>query len=98
MTQVVSEGIQIEAESHGNGDAPALVLIRGLGTQLVQWPASLLEGLVAEVIDANPKAAESVRAGDDKQINFLMGQVMKKTQGKANPGQVRGLLTEKLRG
>ena len=48
MTQVVSEGIQIEAESHGNGDAPALVLIRGLGTQLVQWPASLLEGLVAE--------------------------------------------------
>jgi Asp-tRNA(Asn)/Glu-tRNA(Gln) amidotransferase B subunit len=39
-----------------------------------------------------------VRAGDDKPLNFLMGQVMKASQGKAEPGSVRTALVRKIRG
>ena len=55
-----------------------------------------LEAAVDEAIGANPKAVESYRGGDAKSLNFLMGQVMKKTQGKANPAVVRDLLSAKL--
>jgi len=55
-----------------------------------------LEAAVDEVIDANPKAVEQIRGGDAKAINFLMGQVMKKTRGKADAARVRELLSQKL--
>ena len=55
-----------------------------------------LEAAVDEAIGANPKAVESYCGGDAKSLNFLMGQVMKKTQGKANPAVVRDLLSAKL--
>lgn len=42
-----ANGIRIELEEHGPVDAPAWLLIRGLGTQLVQWPRSLVDALVA---------------------------------------------------
>jgi aspartyl-tRNA(Asn)/glutamyl-tRNA(Gln) amidotransferase subunit B len=41
---------------------------------------------------------ERVRAGEQKVLNFLMGQVMKRTQGKADPGAVRALLAERIGG
>jgi aspartyl-tRNA(Asn)/glutamyl-tRNA(Gln) amidotransferase subunit B len=75
------------------GDPGVLMSERGL--EAVSDTA-LLERAVSEVVDANPDAVETVRRGDDKALNFLMGQVMKKTKGKANPGQVRKLLLEKL--
>ncbi len=49
MAQVVANGIRIEAERLGDPDADAILLIRGLGTQLCQWPASFLEGLSREL-------------------------------------------------
>lgn len=55
-----------------------------------------LEVIVDEVIAANPKAAEDVRNGEMKAIGFLVGQVMKASKGKANPGLVQGLLKSKL--
>ena len=58
----------------------------------------LLDSVADEVIAANPKAVAGYRDGDPKLLNFLMGQVMKKTQGKADPGQVRALLARKLGG
>ncbi len=58
--------------------------------------SGVIEDAVARVIEANPDAVASFREGDQKSINFLMGQVMKRTQGKANPGQVRELLIQKL--
>jgi pimeloyl-ACP methyl ester carboxylesterase len=45
MAQIKANGLRIEAETRGDPAAPAIVLIRGLGTQLVQWPESFLEGL-----------------------------------------------------
>ena len=59
--------------------------------------SSLIEGFVDEVIASNEAAVESVKAGDDKPLNFLMGKVMQATQGKANPGEVRARLIEKIR-
>jgi len=48
MGQVSANGIQIEAERIGDADAPAILLIRGLGTQMCQWPAPFLDGLASE--------------------------------------------------
>ncbi len=75
------------------GDPEALVRERGL--EAVS-DAGLLESVADEVIGANPDAAASYAQGDKKVVNFLMGQVMKKTQGKADPGQVREILARKL--
>ncbi|MDW7675945.1 MAG: Asp-tRNA(Asn)/Glu-tRNA(Gln) amidotransferase subunit GatB, partial [Bacillota bacterium] len=53
-------------------------------------------GIIDQVIAANPKAVEDFNAGQDRAIGFLVGQVMKETKGKANPGLVNKLLKEKL--
>ena len=55
-----------------------------------------LTGICTEVIKANPKSVEDFAAGKENAINFLKGQVMKATRGKANPQMVDGLLRELL--
>jgi aspartyl-tRNA(Asn)/glutamyl-tRNA(Gln) amidotransferase subunit B len=77
------------------GDPEAIMRARGL--EAVS-DAGVIDGSVEEVVGANAKAVESVRAGDDKALNFLMGQVMKATQGKADPTDVRRRLVERIRG
>jgi aspartyl-tRNA(Asn)/glutamyl-tRNA(Gln) amidotransferase subunit B len=56
-----------------------------------------LERVVAEVIAANPKQLEQYRAGKEALFGFFVGQVMKASQGKANPKMVNELLRAKLR-
>ncbi len=51
---------------------------------------------VDEAIDENPDAVEDYHAGEDGALNFLVGQVMGKTQGSADPGTVNELLRERL--
>ncbi len=55
-----------------------------------------LEKLVNEVLQANPAQVEQYRAGKTKVLGFFVGQIMKQTGGKANPGQVNQLLKSKL--
>jgi aspartyl-tRNA(Asn)/glutamyl-tRNA(Gln) amidotransferase subunit B len=55
-----------------------------------------LEAAVDEAIEANPQAAESFRSGEEKVIGFLVGQVMKATQGRADPRLVDELLRARL--
>ena len=57
---------------------------------------SALEGWADEAIVASPKPVEEYRAGNTASINFLMGQVMKASRGKANPGAVMQMLKQKL--
>ncbi len=85
LPELVSEG----------GDPEALVQERGL--EAVS-DAGVIDEWVQAVIAANAAAVESVREGDDKPLNFLMGQVMKAAGGKANPGEVRRRLMEMIRG
>jgi aspartyl-tRNA(Asn)/glutamyl-tRNA(Gln) amidotransferase subunit B len=55
-----------------------------------------LVAAIEEVIANNPTEVEEFRNGRDKLLGFFMGQVMKATQGKANPQAVNKLLREKL--
>lgn len=62
--------------------------------------SSAIEAMVDEVINANPQQVEQYRAADEgkrkKMFGFFVGQVMKASQGKANPGQVNQLLKSRL--
>ncbi|MDR2092114.1 MAG: Asp-tRNA(Asn)/Glu-tRNA(Gln) amidotransferase subunit GatB [Azoarcus sp.] len=55
-----------------------------------------IETLVDEAIAANPKSVDEFRAGKEKALNALVGQVMKASRGKANPAQVNEILRRKL--
>ena len=55
-----------------------------------------LEKIVDAVLAANPKNVAQYRAGNAKALNALVGQIMKGSQGKANPQQVNALLLQKL--
>ena len=57
-----------------------------------------IEAIVDQVIADNPDQVAEVRSGNEKAIGWFVGQVMKASQGKANPGQVNGLLRAKLLG
>ena len=48
MARVTSNGIQIEARRLGSSQSPALLLVRGLGTQMIQWPATFVDALARE--------------------------------------------------
>lgn len=60
------------------------------------------EGAIASIVDevladpASAKSIEDIKAGQEKAIGFLVGQVMKKSQGKANPGLAQKLIRERL--
>ncbi|MDA3815554.1 MAG: Asp-tRNA(Asn)/Glu-tRNA(Gln) amidotransferase subunit GatB [Patescibacteria group bacterium] len=56
-----------------------------------------LGGIVEKIIANNPSSVEDYKAGKDNAIKFLMGQIMKETQGKANPQMVMEILKEKLK-
>ncbi len=55
-----------------------------------------IEAAVDQVLAANPDAVERYRGGEQKVVGFLVGQVMRATQGKAEPRLVNGLIMEKL--
>ena len=57
---------------------------------------SALEPIVDEVLAANPKAVEDLKNGKMQAMGSLMGQIMKKTQGKANPATVQPIIKKKL--
>jgi len=57
---------------------------------------SLLEEIAKKVIDANPDQVAAYKGGKDKLFGFFVGQVMKETQGKANPKSVNEILKELL--
>lgn len=55
-----------------------------------------IESIIKKIIDDNPMQYEQYRNGKDKLFGFFVGQTMKATQGKANPGQVNQLLKKLL--
>ena len=79
----------------GEGSADEIIEAKGL-KQITDTGA--IEAVVDEVIANNPEQVQQFRDGKDKVLGFFVGQVMKATQGKANPGQVNQLLCDKLKG
>jgi aspartyl-tRNA(Asn)/glutamyl-tRNA(Gln) amidotransferase subunit B len=55
-----------------------------------------IESMIDEVINSNPEQLEQYRSGKDRLFGFFVGQVMKASQGKANPKQVNDILRKKL--
>jgi len=55
-----------------------------------------IEKVIDEIIAKNSKQLEQYRAGKETLFGYFVGQVMKATQGKANPAQVNELLKKKL--
>jgi aspartyl-tRNA(Asn)/glutamyl-tRNA(Gln) amidotransferase subunit B len=83
-----------EAMWAGEGTADEIIDARGL-KQITD--TSAIEAIVDEVIAANPSQVAEFQSGKDKLIGYFVGQVMQKTGGKANPGQVNQILQAKLR-
>jgi len=78
------------------GDDPEkIVEDRGL-KQITDTGA--IEAAIDEIVAANQDKVEQIRAGKDKMLGWFVGQVMKATQGKANPAVVNKLLKEKIMG
>ncbi len=78
-----------------SGESPE-ALIKRKNLKIIQDTA-LLEKLCSQVITENQEAAEKIRQGNTRPLNYLVGQVMKKTSSKADPGSVRKLIQEKLK-
>ncbi|RLK51594.1 aspartyl/glutamyl-tRNA(Asn/Gln) amidotransferase subunit B [Alkalispirillum mobile] len=84
-----------EAMWNGEGEPDQIIEAKGL-KQVTDTGA--IEAMIDEVIAANPKQVEQYQGGKDKLLGFFVGQVMKASRGKANPGQVNELLKKKLNG
>ncbi|SEO86895.1 Asp-tRNA(Asn)/Glu-tRNA(Gln) amidotransferase subunit GatB [Propionispora vibrioides] len=74
-------------------DADTVVKEKGL-VQISD--ASAIVAIVDSVIVANPQSVADFKAGKEKAIGFLVGQIMKQTKGRANPEMVNKLLRERL--
>ncbi|MBB3119053.1 Asp-tRNA(Asn)/Glu-tRNA(Gln) amidotransferase subunit GatB [Pseudoduganella violacea] len=88
-------GAMWEAKSADDNLVDAIIEAKGL-KQISDVGA--LEAIVNEVIANNEKSVEQYRAGKEAAINALIGQAMKASKGKANPGQLTELLKQKLAG
>ncbi|VAW79153.1 Aspartyl-tRNA(Asn) amidotransferase subunit B @ Glutamyl-tRNA(Gln) amidotransferase subunit B [hydrothermal vent metagenome] len=82
-----------EAMWAGEGGADAVIESKGL-KQITDSDA--IEAMVREVLDNNPKQIVQYKAGQEKLMGYFVGQVMKATQGKANPGEVNKILKQLL--
>jgi len=80
-----------------NGTATADEIIEQEGLKQIT-DTGAIEAIVDKVIAANPVPVEQYLSGKDKALMALVGQIMKETQGKANPGEVNKMLIEKLKG
>ena len=75
----------------------AAVVIREKGFEQISDEGALV-AIVEEAIAKNPKSVEDYRAGKEKALGALVGQVMKATKGKANPAVVNKMILERIRG
>ena len=82
-----------EAMWQGEGDADAVIEARGL-KQISDEGA--IAALIDEVLRDNPTQVAQYRQGKEQVLAFFVGQVMKKSRGKANPQRLNALLREKL--
>ncbi len=76
-------------------DADTIIAAKGL-RQITD--AGAIEGMIDEILANSPEQVEQYRAGQKKVLGYLVGQVMKASQGRADPKQVNGILRSRLGG
>lgn len=101
LTNLIKEGVlssklakKVFAEMLKDNKSPRQ-LVKDLGLEQVS-DAGAIEKLVDETLAENPQSVADYKAGKDKAIGFLVGQIMKKSRGKANPPMVQELLKKKM--
>ncbi len=85
---------EVFAQMFAEGEKPGEIIKRKGLMQISDEGA--LSAVVEKIVAGNPKSVEDYKAGKEKAIGFLVGQVMKETKGQANPGLVNKLLQERL--
>lgn len=88
------QGKEVFAEMLSTNKMPSAI-IKEKGMEVVS-NAGEIEKIVDDVLAANPKAIEDFKAGKTNVVGWLMGQVMKASQGKANPKQATEFVNKKL--
>jgi aspartyl-tRNA(Asn)/glutamyl-tRNA(Gln) amidotransferase subunit B len=88
------QGKEVFAEMFASGK-PATVIVQEKGIEQLS-DVGVIEALCEQVIAANPKPAADFRGGNVASLNFLKGQVMKLSKGKANPALAGEILERKL--
>ena len=88
----IAKSVLEEVWENGN-DVDEIIKAKGL---IQIQDESLLEQIATQVLDSNPDQVAAYRSGKDKLFGFFVGQVMKKTQGKANPKSVNEILNKIL--
>ena len=83
-----------EAMLNSEDDADAIIESQGL-KQITDSGA--IEAIIDKIIADNPAQVEQYLSGKDKVFGFFVGQTMKASQGKANPGEVNKILQDKLK-
>ncbi len=86
----------IFAESFETGKLPEVIVEEKNLSQVSD--SSEIERIAQMVLEENPKAVQEFAEGKERAIGFLVGQVMRLSQGRANPGLVNEILKEKLKG
>lgn len=71
-------------------------IMKKYGMEQISDDATLIT-MIEEVIKANPESVDDFKAGRDRAIKFLMGQIMKASKGQANPAKVNTLLLDTLK-
>jgi aspartyl-tRNA(Asn)/glutamyl-tRNA(Gln) amidotransferase subunit B len=71
-------------------------LVKELGLEQISDEGAIVK-IVEETLAENPQSVADYKAGKDRALGFLVGQIMKKSRGKANPEMVNNLLKEKMR-
>lgn len=88
------QGKEVFAEMMVSGKAPA-VIVEEKGLKQVS-DTGAIEAFCDEVINANPASVSDFKSGKEAALNFLKGQVMKLSKGKANPAVAGEILAKKL--
>ena len=102
MVNLINKGVlssklakKVFAEMLKADKAPA-ALVKELGLEQVS-DTGALQAMVDEVVAANPQSVADFKAGKDRAVGFLVGQIMKKSRGKANPSMVNEMIVKKLK-
>ena len=78
----------------GDEKAPSKIIEKNGWIQISD--ESAIKEVVNKVLEANPQSIADYKAGKDRALGFLVGQAMKETKGKANPGMLNKMFLEEL--
>ncbi len=87
-------GKQVFSEMLTTGKMPDVIVMESGMSQILDEKE--ISAIVEKIISENQDTVESIRAGRDKAMAFLVGQIMRATRGKANPQLVNQILKDKI--